>query len=145
MKVPVYLESTLELLAVVEVNGAYLDALRNQRFVEIAYTGPMSTAPYPGNRPMRDVTTFTAHYARFTRVSYCNSFAETYAMLVSEREHVALWPLHRVWPRQRAKDRYKPTKAERKDKRQFMATHLHELTPDQVRDPLYRKLLQKTP
>jgi hypothetical protein len=144
MKVPIYLESTLELLAVVEVEGYYLDALRNQRFIEFAYTGPMSTAPYPGPGPMPPSATFTAHYARFMLVTYRNAFAETFAMTTTKREHVAAWP-RRVWPRQKKKNRYKSTKAERKDKRQFLATNPHAMTLDQVRDPLYRKLVHKTP
>lgn len=145
MKVPVYLESTLELLAVVEVEGSYLDALRNQRFIEFAYTNPTPTriAQYPGTNPLMS-TSFDAHYARFTRVSYRNSFAETYAMIVSEREHVALWP-RRIWPRQRKGRGHKPTRSDRKDKRRYMANNLHAMTSDQMQDPLYRKLVHKTP
>lgn len=141
MKVPIYLETTLELLAVVEVQGGYLDALRNQRFIEFACTDPMPLAPHLGT----DAMSFVAHYARFTRVTYRNAFAETFAMVVTDREHVAYWP-RRVWPRQRDKRRgYKPTKAERKDKRQFMAAHPSAMTHDQVCDPLYRKLVHNTP
>lgn len=143
MKVPVYLETTLELLAVVEVEGGYLDTLRNQRFIEFAYTSPTMTVQYPGTNPLMD-SSFVAHYARFTRVSYRNSFAETYAMIVSEREHVALWP-RRIWPRQRKGRGHKPTRSDRKDRRRYMANNLHAMTPDQIQDPLYRKLVHKTP
>lgn len=141
MKAPVYLESTLELLAVVEVSPHEEQTLREQRFINMCEYRPLrSMSQYPDQV---DTITSDFSYITFKRVGLHNSFAATFALVVQKREHVNAWP-RRVWPRQKKKDRYKPSRAERKDRRQYMEQHPQAMTRDQAHDPLYRKLVHKT-
>lgn len=141
MKVPVYLESTLELLAIVEVSPHEEQTLQGQRFINLVEYGPLRSIP---QRPDRThAVTFNASYVTFKRVNLHNGFASTFALEVQKREHVSVWP-RRVWPRQRKKH-YKMTKAQRKDRQQHYAKNPQDTPPELRRDRKFQDIVHKAP
>lgn len=111
MKVAVYLDSTLELLGVVECDRECYDALRRQRVLSRAKYAPLRS------RAVMDMATVfkdTVERIDFEAVTLQRSNgAVAIALLVKKREHLSAWEGHQVWPRKRDK-RYKRTKSERK-------------------------------
>lgn len=111
MKVAVYLDSTLELLGVVECDQECYELLRQVRVLSRAKFAPMCLLSY---QDMITARNDTVERIDFTAVTLSRSNGATaIALIVKKREHLAAWEGHQVWPRKRDK-RYKRTKSERK-------------------------------
>lgn len=111
MKVAVYLDSTLELLGVVECDQECYELLRQRRhYCTAKYTMPKIDFM----AAMSEIPTNTYERIDFEAVTLQRSNgAVAIALLVKKREHLAAWDGRQVWPRKRDK-RHKRTKSERK-------------------------------
>lgn len=115
MKVAVYLDSTLELLGVVECDRECYEMFKRRRVLSTVKFQPTPAISY---QDMTVASNDTAERIDFEAVTLQRlNGAVAVALLVKKREHLAAWEGRQVWPRKRDK-RDKLSKSERKWRRE---------------------------
>lgn len=103
MKLPVYHEKTLELLAVVDVDQSFTDKITQQRSIRLARTPPMSTRSYADAE--KDVAQFAVEHYEIRYFPLRNQHgAITIALTVVDETSLKVFSTAsaiRVWPRLR--------------------------------------------
>lgn len=115
MKVPVYLEPSLELIGVVDIDPSQQYALEQQRFLQVVKWPGMPMSPHDPLGPIADLSyqTETVMFRYFPLKNA--SGARTICLTVAKREWLSAWE-KQLWPRKRKKG-FRLTKAQRRARR----------------------------
>ena len=105
MKVAVYLDKTMELLGVVDVDPYHQALLQRQRYVRMAVCPELPRGPIPADAPIEElvIQAFDFWICPISPL-YSASGVTTFCLVTSRKEALAAWWPKQLWPRRRSKE-----------------------------------------
>lgn len=119
MKVACYLDDTMELIGIIDLDAQQAEVVCHRHGGVIQMAERDALAPY-GPSSFNASATATFNVIRFQFEAIYGRKGQTVICKIAKREHLALWP-KQLWPRRRSK-RYKLTKSDRRYRAQQQGT-----------------------
>ena len=115
MHVPVYLRSTMELIAVVRVDNYDIEMIRENGWrMRMAKSPPMPMAALSPGDAISDI------YVEYITIDAMRFTAKDFVFVVNKKTDIEVFR-DRVWPREKRKHRGKLRKSERRERREYIA------------------------